>query len=115
VFQWVGEDSGDRDGQDGARFASSLAPHHDVALGSRDPARAAATVRNSGTSGVKTYQDAAAYAEVVILAVPWEALEATVAQTGDLRKKVVVDVSFPYKKIDRERLLKTSSTGEELQ
>jgi predicted dinucleotide-binding enzyme len=50
----------------------------------------------------------------VILTVPWKAFEETLAQLGDLKGNVVIDVSFPYKKSEREAL-KGSSTAEEIQ
>jgi predicted dinucleotide-binding enzyme len=45
---------------------------------------------------------ATADAEVVILTVPWDAIEDTLRQLGELDRTVVVDVSFPYRKRQRE-------------
>jgi predicted dinucleotide-binding enzyme len=99
----------------GRGFATALATSHVVVLGSRDPTRAGDVVRATGARDVRTARAATSRADVVILTVPWEAHEDTVAELGDLPSKVVVDVSFPYKKAIRERLLEKSSTGEELQ
>jgi 8-hydroxy-5-deazaflavin:NADPH oxidoreductase len=57
--------------------------------------------------------EAAAGAEVVILAVPWQAMEETLGRLGDLDGTVVVDVSVPYGK-EREALGRRS-TGEAVQ
>jgi 8-hydroxy-5-deazaflavin:NADPH oxidoreductase len=95
-------------------FAASLASRHEVTLGSRDPERAAKVASATGAAGVSTYEGAATGAEVVILAVPWEAMEATLAQLGDLEGAVVIDVSFPYRKAEREAM-RGSSTAEEIQ
>jgi 8-hydroxy-5-deazaflavin:NADPH oxidoreductase len=51
-------------------------------------------------------------ANVVILTVPWNAMEVTLRLVGDLKGTVVVDVSFPYKKSQREAL--RGSTAEEI-
>jgi hypothetical protein len=95
-------------------FATALAPTHDVTVGSRDPARAARTAAATGASEGATYADAAANADVVFLTVPWNAVEETLALLGDLKGTVVIDVSYPYKKSEREAL-KGSSTAEEIQ
>jgi predicted dinucleotide-binding enzyme len=50
---------------------------------------------------------------VVILAVPWRAMEETLAQLGDLGRTVLVDVSVPFGK-EREVLGRRSS-GEVVQ
>jgi 8-hydroxy-5-deazaflavin:NADPH oxidoreductase len=61
-----------------------------------------------------TYAEAAADAEVVILTVPWNAIEETLRQLGELNQTVVIDVSFPYRKSEREALA-GSSTAEQIQ
>lgn len=95
-------------------FAAALAPKHQVTLGSRDADRAGEVASATGASRGTTYADAAADATVVILTVPWHAIEETLTQLGDLKGTVVVDVSYPYKKGEREAL-KGSSTAEEIQ
>jgi 8-hydroxy-5-deazaflavin:NADPH oxidoreductase len=103
-------------GRMGRGFAGALAPSHEVTLGSRDPARAGTVAAATGAAGVATYADAAAGAEVVILTVPWDAIEDTLVQLGELERTVVVDVSFPYRKSQREALAKKgSSTAEYIQ
>jgi NADPH-dependent F420 reductase len=101
-------------GKMGAAFARALSPTHQVVLGSRDRDRAAATAAKTGAAGGATYADAAADADVVILAVPWQAMDQTLSQLGDLSGTVVVDVSYPYTKREREAL-KGTSTAEQIQ
>jgi predicted dinucleotide-binding enzyme len=57
--------------------------------------------------------EAAAGADVVILAVPWQSMEETLDRLGDLAGTVVVDISVPYGK-EREALGRRS-TGEVIQ
>ena len=101
-------------GKMGDGFAKALASKHEVIVGSREPSRAIARASEVGAAGGATYADAAADADVVILAVPWEAMEDALAQLGDLHGTVVIDVSYPYDKREREAL-KGSSTAEEIQ
>jgi 8-hydroxy-5-deazaflavin:NADPH oxidoreductase len=91
-------------GKMGRGFAEALSPTHEVTVGSRDPERAHTIAAKTGAAAGATYADAAAKADVVILTVPWSAMEATLAELGDLRGKVVVDVSFPYNRREREAL-----------
>jgi hypothetical protein len=100
-------------GKMGRGFATALAGRHEVIVGSRDPARARATASKAGAAGSSTYADAAVGADVVILTVPWKAMDETLLRIGELRGTVVVDVSFPYSKREREAL--KGSTAEEIQ
>jgi hypothetical protein len=100
-------------GKMGRGFATALAGRHEVVVGSRDPARARATASKAGAAGSSTYADAAVGADVVILTVPWKAMDETLLRLGELRGTVVVDVSFPYSKREREAL--KGSTAEEIQ
>jgi 8-hydroxy-5-deazaflavin:NADPH oxidoreductase len=96
-------------GKMGRGFAQALAPKHPVVVGSRDPKRAAATASKTGAARGATYADAAASADVVILTVPWQAMDETLDQLGDLPGTVVIDVSYPYTKREREALGGTST------
>jgi predicted dinucleotide-binding enzyme len=95
-------------------FAKALSPAHDVVLGSRDPERARSVTASTGAAEAVRYADAVARSDVVILTVPWHAMEETLAELGDLDGVVVIDVSFPYRKAERVALGR-SSTGEEIQ
>ena len=69
---------------------------HPVIYGSRDPAREAvrALVARTGPKGsAAMQQDAATRAEVIVLAVPADALEAVTKSLGPLTGKILVDVS----------------------
>lgn len=101
-------------GRMGRGFAQALASTHEVTVGSRDRARATETATKTGAAGGATYADAAAGADVVILTVPWEAMEETLPQLTEVNGTVVVDVSYPYNKREREAL-EGSSTAEEIQ
>lgn len=100
-------------GKMGRGFAQALAPKHEVVVGSRDPDRAAATASKTGAAGGATYAAAAANADLVILTVPWKAMDEALDQLGDLTDTVVIDVSYPYKR-EREAL-RGSSTAEVIQ
>jgi 8-hydroxy-5-deazaflavin:NADPH oxidoreductase len=103
-------------GQMGRGFATALAPKHEVTVGSRDPDRARKVASVTGAARGAGYAEAAADAGVVILTVPWPAIDDTLGQLGELDQTVVVDVSFPYRKAEREALArKGSSTAEQIQ
>ena len=101
-------------GRMGRGFATALAPKHEVTVGSRDPNRARRTASATRATRGETYAEAAADAEVVILTVPWAAIQDTLVQLGELDQTVVVDVSWPSRKSEREAL-KGSSTAEQIQ
>jgi len=96
-------------GRMGRGFATALAPKHEVTVGSRDPDRARKAASATGAARGASYAEAAADAEVVILTVPWGAIDDTLGQLGELDGTVVVDVSFPYRKAEREALLKRAA------
>ncbi|AZL58730.1 dinucleotide-binding enzyme [Tabrizicola piscis] len=69
---------------------------HYLVLGARDPAgsRVSALAAATGASTALP-ADAARGADIVVLALPWDAAEAAVAALGDLTGKVVVDCMNP--------------------
>lgn len=67
---------------------------HDLRLGVRDPAGSASLAKALGAN-VATPKDAAQWAEVVVLALPWAVAEAAVAALGDLTGKIVIDCMNP--------------------
>jgi NADPH-dependent F420 reductase len=69
---------------------------HEVVFGSRDPESAAESVQASGATGAVGYADAVQDADVIILALPWVAVEETLPQLGDLSNRIVVDITNPY-------------------
>ena len=71
----------------GGRWAAA---GHQVTYGVRDPAK------GGGPGGkAATVADAVKPAEVVVLAVPWDAAQAAVVSAGDLAGKVLLDCTNP--------------------
>jgi predicted dinucleotide-binding enzyme len=72
-----------------------------VTLGARDPqaekVRALAVETGSVSAGPA---EAASSADVVIMAVPWSAMETVAAELGDLSGKVVIDCTNPLGRVD---------------
>ena len=69
---------------------------HAVVLGARDPAAAAViALAGRAEATVATPVEAAAAAEIIILALPWTAAEAAVGTLEDLSGKIVVDCMNP--------------------
>ncbi|MHB1294105.1 MAG: NADPH-dependent F420 reductase [Anaerolineae bacterium] len=88
---------------------------HAVFLGSRDSQKAADVADRIGAD-VRwgSYQDAATWAKVVVLAVPWGAVRETIAQLGDLDGKVLLDVTYPFLPDGTRGVPADSSAGEEV-
>lgn len=82
-------------GNVGQALAASLNRNgHSVTLAARDAARTAATAAALGVQAAASAAEAAQNAEIVILAVPADALEALAGELGDaVSGKVVVDVT----------------------
>lgn len=73
---------------------------HTIVYGSRDPSRAevATLVERSGERArATTPAEAVREAGIVLFAVPWDAAEASARSVGDLKGKVVIDVTNPIK------------------
>jgi len=71
---------------------------HQVIFGSRDPAGEKAQAAVAATDGKATAQReqaAVQAAEVVVLAVPWDATETVVKGLGDLAGKTLIDATNP--------------------
>jgi NADPH-dependent F420 reductase len=90
-------------GKMGTGFAAALAGTHDVLLGSRDPKKASAAASRTGAVAARSYADAADGADVLFLTVPGRAMDETIARLGTVGS-VVVDVSSPYSRAEREAL-----------
>ncbi len=82
-------------------MASALGPNlaqagHTIIYGSRDPdrERVAELVAKTGESASATTQaEAAAQSDIVILAVPWFAVEELIPVLGDLDGKIIIDIT----------------------
>jgi len=70
-----------------------------VIYGSRNPSRESVQAlidRTAGDATATTQKEAAQSANIVLLAVPWPAMEQVAQSLGDLSGKIVIDVSFPF-------------------
>jgi predicted dinucleotide-binding enzyme len=79
----------------GAAHLLARAGHELLLSFSRDPERLRAQAEEIGAQA-GTPAEAAAFGDVVILAVPWPAIDEAVRQAGSLDGKVVVDTTNPY-------------------
>lgn len=92
--------TGDMGDSLGPRFAEL---GYTVVYGSRDPdgEKAQRVARETGPdTRVTTQREAAQAGEIVILAVPWPAMETVAQSLGSLDNKIVIDISFPHKQGD---------------
>lgn len=105
-------------GNMGLGLASILAQaKHDVSIGSRDMAKAAALASQIGHGAVGGDIEASVkMADVVILAIPFPFAEETLKAAGDLSKKIIIDISNPITP-DFQGLVigHTTSAAEEIQ
>ena len=101
-------------GKMGSGFARALKDSHEVWIGSRDTERGKQAADETGATGGGSYTDVVADADVVILAVPWSAVDETLPQLGDLSGRILIDITNPY---TAEGLvpLEGTSTAEEIQ
>lgn len=89
----------------------------DVVIGHRDPAKAAAFAAELG-AGVEAGGIAAAVklADIVLLALPYGAIAETLKEAGDLKGKVLIDISNPVTADFRGLVVgHSSSAAEEIQ
>jgi predicted dinucleotide-binding enzyme len=104
--------TGDMGDSLGPRFAEL---GYQVVYGSRDPQsdKVRELVRQTGKgAAAATQTNAAAQADIVVLAVPWPPMEKVARDLGDLSGKIVIDVSMPFRQGEDgypEHLLQTSS------
>jgi predicted dinucleotide-binding enzyme len=71
---------------------------HDVCFGVRDPKaeKTQMLVKAIGPNAqAATLQEAAALADVIVLATPWPATESAIRATGDLKDKILLDATNP--------------------
>lgn len=76
---------------------------HRIVYGSRDPARdeVSALVEATGHGATAaTPKEVARQADIVILAVPWEPMEEVVRSIGELKGKILIDISTAYRQAD---------------
>ena len=85
---------------------------HEVTLGVRDPAGSRATELEQQGFAIAPPKDAAARAEVIVLAVPWGAVRATLGSLGALAGKIMIDATNPLTSDMSLALGHTDSGGE---
>lgn len=69
---------------------------HDITFGTRNPEDPALhTFAAAAGASVATPADAARGADVILIALPWAAVESAVAALGDLTGKIVIDCTNP--------------------
>jgi len=88
--------TGDMGDSLGVRFAEL---GYSVVYGSRNPqGEKAQNVRELTGNGarVTTQEQAAQAGDIVVLAVPWPAMETVARNLGSLAGKIVIDISFPH-------------------
>ena len=105
-------------GHMGTGLAATLAAAgHEVSIGARDPAKAAALATSVGHGAVGCGIAAAAQlGSVIILALPYGAMADAIAAAGDLAGKVVVDICNPVTADFQGLALgHTTSAAEEIQ
>ena len=81
----------------GGAIARQLSRSNDVLIGSRDPSRASEAARLIKGAAGADYLGASEAADIVIFAVPYEALGATAGLTAALSGKVVVSAVNPLR------------------
>ncbi len=104
--------TGDMGDSLGPRFAEL---GYSVVYGSRHPdgAKAQGVRQLTGPNArVTSQREAAQAAQIVILAVPWPAMETVAQNLGSLDGKIVIDISFPHEQADDgyyQSMVETSS------
>ncbi|MBA3043467.1 MAG: NADPH-dependent F420 reductase [Gammaproteobacteria bacterium] len=105
-------------GNMGSGFARAFAASGiDVVIGHSDPAKAAALATETGPNveggGIAS---AAKLADIVLLALPYQAVAPVLAEAGDLTGKILIDITNPITADYKELLLgHTTSAAEEIQ
>jgi len=76
---------------------------YDVVYGSREPngdKAQAVVAATGGNSRATTQREAAQAGDIIVLAVPWPAMETVAQNLGSLDGKIVIDISFPHEQGD---------------
>lgn len=81
------------------RVGSAIAPNiaaagHDVVYGVRDPA----DPKHAGGDGIarRSTAEAAAWADIIVLAIGWDAVDSALATMGPITGKILIDPINPY-------------------
>ncbi len=69
---------------------------HEIVFGSRDPEKALGIAESMGKNVCSsTYEEAANWGDVIVLATPYSAAQDILNKTGDLSGKIIVDCTNP--------------------
>lgn len=100
----------------GALAASSVRAGHNVTVSAKDPAHADAKAKETGARAVRSASDAVQAADIVILAVPYAAVDAVLGELGDrLDGKVLIDVTNRLNRDAMAESVDGTSAAEEIQ
>jgi predicted dinucleotide-binding enzyme len=94
-------------GNAGRLFAA--AGHEVMFSGSRDPAKLEQVAAAAGGASTGSPREAVEFGEVVMVAVPWRAVDDVVTELGDLGGKVVIDTTNQYGSDGWEQLPKPAA------
>ncbi len=89
---------------------------HEITFGVRDTAspKLAGLLNNAPNSRAKGLAEAAAFAEVVVLATPWEATQEAIVAAGGLSGRIVFDATNPIRKDFSGLAVGLTSSGGEM-
>ena len=100
----------------GALAKSSVRAGHKVTLSAKDPTHAEAKAKEIGARAARSPADAVKDAEVVILAVPYAAVDEVLSSLGDaLAGKVLIDVTNRMKRPVLAESVDGASAAEQIQ
>jgi len=100
----------------GALAKSSVRAGHKVMLTAKDPAHAEAKAKETGARAVARAADAVKSADVIILAVPYGAVDSVLTELGDaLAGKVLIDVTNRMKREAIAESVDGTSASEQIQ
>jgi 8-hydroxy-5-deazaflavin:NADPH oxidoreductase len=100
----------------GALAGSSVRAGHKVTLSAKDPTHASAKAKETGARAVDRAADAVKAADVVILAVPYAAVDSLLDELGDvLAGKVLIDVTNRLKMDAMAESVDGTSAAEHIQ
>ncbi len=93
-------------GSIGGNLGQSWAANgHEIVYGVRDPNSAKAQAAFEAAGGharLASVAEAAAFGEVVVIAIPWAAVAGTLAQLGDMSGKIVLDTTNRFGRVRPE-------------
>jgi predicted dinucleotide-binding enzyme len=100
----------------GALAKSSVKAGHTVTLTSKNPTHAEAKAKDTGARAVRSATEAVKGADIVILAVPYSAVDDVLGEVGDaLAGKVLIDVTNRMKREAIAESVDGASAAEEIQ